>query len=522
MANIYQDSVKTAQTTSVTNESRPFEGFTELFGKASKVVSGVAEQKKKEYVKEQTFAEKLYASDLSSKMSQIANTPELSANPQALNKQLDKLASTYAGQIQDEKTKLAVMTDFEMKRAPIITRATNAFYKQQEENNKAVTYNNIQSNMENVGIALSNIFGKDGTEADLGYVRYGYDLVKQQINARKPDGSFMFSNAERRAMQDDYNKRVLKEFEIQYENMPDDQKELIKNSLKGNSLFYVKNEKGENVIAQMGDVIQPAMLADMKKYIINEREKAYAFAKKEDEARRKRTYDNFLSNPTQQGYEELMKDEKLTKEQKRKISEAHKIAPDYSAESEDISKTYILDKLNEMAKEEKYTPQEQFELGLDTIISIRSQKKLSPNDMQKYCDEVVDILNDSDLRAVRAGISKQSKDFLNQMREYFALDANFFWQEKTEEEKKTARTVLNKLMQNTNDAISELFNRTDLSVDEKKRKARDIYKVAQKQIVWYKFPEIDGMNVGDTVTIDGITYEIADFMNGDFAVKMVK
>lgn len=197
---------------------------------------------KSEAEKELEQAKKLeetgYKLNLSQGMNELASNQELMNNPQALGQEMDKLAQNVTANIQDDDMKVSVLTDFEISKGSYLNKATTNMQRVQAENARSATYDSVYKGIDSLSASFGNAISGNYDDNDIVNYQYSLAKIKESVNARNLDGTYMFTDAQRRAMVKDADSAVVSGFIETYSKLPEAQRMAIASKLE-NDYFKI-------------------------------------------------------------------------------------------------------------------------------------------------------------------------------------------------------------------------------------------------------------------------------------------
>ena len=466
-------------------------------------------------------------------INELMENPAIANNPELMEKEIAKIDDKIASEIVDEDVKVDFLANSILNRKPYINHARNNFIKIQNEREKSSAFDNIYNGMERVGISSLNILSGGGSLEDIeAYLNSKRD-IDLKINKKLPDGTYLFTDEQRLKMSNDYDKNVMKAFKAAYENASDDQKEQFYKRVIGDDIFVVQSKEGP-VNINVKDVLTPTMMKDVKNYVrdahyknVAEKEKEYRYRKLEGVA-------DYMKDPTKTGLEQLQKEfPDLDEKTIDRIENAYREGPNYMAETQPEALSMALEKINNIVTKETTLENgspdfnKQLDLFIEANEFINKQStgkdaKLSYDDVQELREKAAKAMLDEEERALRMVIAQDSKDFLSLMQSVNPDARDSFAFAKGFEKQRINIPLARMTAKNTIYMAEQALSDKSLSKEDRIKKAKDIYNAGKRMLFGIKNPETAGKNVGDKVTINGVTYEIQDFSNYDVQVRFAK
>ena len=224
-------------------------------GNLGKALMNEGKRLKLEGDKELEQAKKLeetsYKLNLSQGMNELATNQELMSNPQALGQEMDKLAQNVTANIQDDDMKVKVLTDFEISKGSYINKATTNMQRVQAENARSATYDSVYKGIDSLSTSFGNAISGNYDENDIVNYQYSLAKIKESVNARNLDGTYMFTDAQRRAMAKDADSAVINGFIDTYSKLPEAQRMAIASKLEND---YFRISLGDDGFKYQGNI----------------------------------------------------------------------------------------------------------------------------------------------------------------------------------------------------------------------------------------------------------------------------
>lgn len=177
---------------------------------------------------------KAYGINLTKGMNELSSNEQLMSNPEALNAEMDKLAKSVASEIDDEGMKLDILADFEITKSTYLNKATTNMKRVQAERNRSLTYDSIYDGIDSIGTSFGNAVSGDFNGDDIVNYQYQTKKIRQNIHALNPDGTYMFSDAQRRQMSEAADKQMMSSFIDTYSKLSEGQRLAIASKLENN------------------------------------------------------------------------------------------------------------------------------------------------------------------------------------------------------------------------------------------------------------------------------------------------
>ena len=470
-------------------------------GNQGKVLMNQGKELKSEAERElkqaEQIEEKAHKLNLSQGMNELANNDQLMNNPQALGTELDKLAKGIAANIKNEEMRVNILTDYELAKGSYLNKATANMKRIQNENARAATYDSVYNNIESLGTAFSN--GISGIYDDNDIVNYQYSLasLRDNINARNLDGTFMFTDAQRRAMAKDADTALIGGFVESYSKMEPKQRSEVADAIKNGS-YVIRTSKGGSV--GLEDIVGEKAYTDIKRNM-DRYEAAVRFQeKKEEKARREQALDDFANNPTENGLDYLLSTYSFTKNKKAELQEILDNAPNYDAVTTFKDATELDDSFESFINSEFATSEEAMDKAISLIYKAgRSQNKgnFELGDFSAYKNKILTALRDEQVRTAMQELSGYRRSF---------KEATFDILSGNKRNTDYTRGVAEKNIERNSMLAMHAFDA--LVMDGKPEEAKKLLDSFRKKNIILATPELAGKEIGDRFTKNGIVWEV--------------
>lgn len=401
MANIYQEQAK----------SDIYNQYYSAQGNPSKHVAEYSKQLNKLAESEEQKAKETYANSVSASwqnsMDDLATNPNYSANPQEFMKEAKKLQESMAGSIVDRDVKDAFLVNSALKSDAYIKNAYAQQRKVQNERYKSSIFDSIYSNIDSVGISLSNGILGVGDESSLDSSLLSDNIIKNGIEAKDEYGNYIFSDAERRKMQKDYEKSIFDNIKSGYELLTEGQRKVFFDGLESNSvsLGVVKDKDGNEVNIPLTAVVSNATYSDIKKYVRDENDKIRQRAVQEHNLLKKESEINFLKNPTQTNLDEFLALHPNTSETViDRMMERIKQSPNYNAKTifeTDIEAYNGLREVLELPTDTEEQKADMLNRSMEYAEALAKSNingELNYEDKEDYMDDLINAMADESIR----------------------------------------------------------------------------------------------------------------------------
>lgn len=224
----------------------------------------VKQQAAREMQQAKELEEKSYKLSMMKGMNELWQNEQLSSNPQALAGEMDKLSEKVTSNISDMDMRVNVLTDFELKKDSYINQATTKMKRIQEEKARSTAFDAIYANIDSLSRAFGNGVSGNYNDGDVVNYQYSLDRIKANINARNPDGTYMFSDSQRRAMAKEAEKAQLTSFKLTFDDMPEKERARVADLIKSDN-YYIQTSEDSSV--NLRDIVGDEQYNNIKDYV---------------------------------------------------------------------------------------------------------------------------------------------------------------------------------------------------------------------------------------------------------------
>ena len=497
--------------------------------------------------KELEEAKNLYAQGLNisinNGINELRSNESLASNPTGLASAMDKVLEDTLKDVDDDDVKTAVMVDYQLKRGTYINEAQTAFNRIQRAKAKSYAFDTVYANIDTMGLSFANALTGNYTDDDVVNFQHSLEAIKANINAKNPDGTYMFTDEQRRAMMDDVQGSYLRGFKAIYEQLDEEQRKNVSEAVDNDSfeLAQVSNKETpeEKSSIKLKDVVGEGSYKDIKNFITKSRaDEAAAFMKQQKKEAEIAAYE-YASNKTDENWKKLedkvgllSKDWKTVVENARgeqeeaagysTYSEAEKgirdaITAKYNSDAERVASfANTISKIDGLQMEDGETADlyEKRKSDLkEMIISTMT------NDARKkfFEKDIIPMLNKSlgwqlDFQRKMGWVERlksktpQWEQRLRKAAYMSGEDAEYIT---TPDVIKYDIDTLKEIFDDGNKLILET-SMSDLDDNTKKEAIRKINEDTQRRALVYVYPDLDGKIVGSKITVNGEVYTITN------------
>lgn len=206
-------------------------------------------------------------------------------DPVALQDSFKKAYDKAIGQIVDDDVKVAFMADVSIKQQPYITKAIENKKKKDYRIAKSTTFNGIDSNTKTMGLAFSTLLGDDFNPDNIAAYNMAYTSNNLMIDTLNDDGTFMFTDEQRREKRNAMDKVHLSELKDYFDDLEPYQQSQYNELLDSDKIMIPSgiDENKEIVFKNLKDVVSPTVYDDYKEHakeVLKRAEKASSNAQK--------------------------------------------------------------------------------------------------------------------------------------------------------------------------------------------------------------------------------------------------
>lgn len=234
-------------------------------------LDNISEEYKQKQEKELAEAKKMYAQGLNinlyQSINELRNNPELSSNPQGLSAEMDKVLEKTLSDVDDDDVKMAVMVDYQLKKGTYINHAQTEFNRIQREKARSYAFDTVYANIDSMGESLANVINGTYTDDDIVNFQHSAAGIEANINAKDIDGTYIFTDSQRRQMLKDAKKQQVTAFKEVFDNLSQDDKDTIRESINKDTHVLLRTDKGD---INIKDVIGGENYAEIKKFVNDE------------------------------------------------------------------------------------------------------------------------------------------------------------------------------------------------------------------------------------------------------------
>lgn len=482
--------------------------------------------------KELEEAKKLYAQGLNisinNGINELRSNESLASNPTGLASAMDKVLEDTLKDVDDDDVKTAVMVDYQLKRGTYINQAQTEFNRVQRAKAKSYAYDTVYANIDTMGLSFANALTGNYTDDDVVNFQHSLEAIKANINAKNPDGTYMFTDEQRRAMMDDAQGSYLRGFKAIYEQLDEEQRKNVSEAVDNDSfeLARVSNKETpeEKSSIKLKDVIGDSAYNDIKKYTLDQREKAVKARLDERKLLGDEALADFYDNPTEEGLEKILEYKDLSENKIGRLRERLESSPNYEAITTYDGVKEATKAMNEFMEQDFDSDEAELNSFVDMMDKIKRTQdagNVTPEQNNVFVSEATNALRDKNLKKIFQNSTASINDTMEwnakqlsgfEMRNYVAEHGrprNDY--SMSQLPGRFSSTVKNMMRDGLQAQVAFIAN-GDIESAEK------VKKDTKRQILEFVHPEIKGKKVGDNLIINGKVYKITS-LDDNIAVK---
>ena len=204
--------------------------------------------------------------DATSTMNELYS--KYSDDPVKLDEAFKKTYDKVSGEIVDDDVKINFLADVSLKRQAYITKAIENKKRKDYRIAKSITFDSIDADTETIGLAFSNAIGDEfNPDNAAAYGKSLYD-AGQKINTLNDDGTFMFSDEQRRQKDRNIDRAHYIALRGNFRDMPAYQKKSYLEKLNDDDIYVpVGVDENNNIVRKnLQDVVTQETYEKFKDY----------------------------------------------------------------------------------------------------------------------------------------------------------------------------------------------------------------------------------------------------------------
>ena len=173
-------------------------------------------------------------------------------DPQKLDIEFRKLQEKISSTIPDNDLKVNFLAESTLKEQTYLNAAKKRFKQTQYKRQKLVNFNKIQDNLNLSALSFGNLLTDDATPDDLVNYKRAREENNTLINTLNDDGTFMFSDEQRKKMEEAQEKSMLESMKETFNSMEPHEK----------ADFY--NKMNEGKLSILGEIVETDIGREIK------------------------------------------------------------------------------------------------------------------------------------------------------------------------------------------------------------------------------------------------------------------
>ena len=217
-----------------------------------------------------------------SSMNELLVNPKFANDPVAMKNEVKKITDKMSAEIVDNDAKFNFLVNANLKGQSYINSSIANQRRIQEEQARSSLYDAIYSGIDSESIVLANGISGVGNSSDLANAVYSNDTITSAMYAKNPDGTFIFSDAQRKQMQKDREMATFNSFKASFNNLPEYKRKAVYEKIKSDtmSLGTIKDENGEERELYLQDVVSRDTYNKYKEFAHQKEENEYLLEKR--------------------------------------------------------------------------------------------------------------------------------------------------------------------------------------------------------------------------------------------------
>lgn len=493
--------------------------------RVGKTLEGISQDYERKGEIELAQAKKLYTQGLNinlyNSINELRNNPNLSANPQGLASAMDEVLNKTLQDVDDNDVKMAVMVDYQLKKNTYVNHAQAEFDRVQRAKAKSYAYDSVYANIDSLGTSFANALTGNYTDDDIANFQHSLANIQGNIDAKNPNGTYIFTDTQRRAMKKDAQEAFLNGYKAIYEQLDDEQKKAVAKSIDDDSFELVrispkgKDEQPKSI--KLKDVVGENGYKDIKKYTTEQRKKDVKARLEERKLLGDEALADFYDNPTEEGLEKVIEYKELSQNKIDNLREILEKSPNYQAVTTYDGVKDATKAMNEFMGKTFESDEEEMNAFIDMMDKMgRTQEAgiVSAEDNNVFVSKATNALRDKELKKLYKNYIPSINETMDwNAKQLSSLENRVYVHENGMPRKKSNEVAGFSGFGNYSDTVKEIM-RSGLEAQlgyiamGDIESAEKVRKDTKRQIIEYIHPEVKGKNVGDTLVINGKVYKI--------------
>lgn len=348
-----------------------------------------------------------YKINYANSIGSLMNDPNLSANPQALSEEINKLRNSVIPESAYDDQRAEFTADFDLRATTYINKATANFNAIQDEKYRSSLFDKVVSNDDLMANAFSNsVNGQINGDDVVNYLRAKQEN-EQLINAKNSDGTYVFPDATRRSLSTQSATNSFNALKDSVEFMSDENRSKFLNAIKDNNFVVGQVERdGKIRDVKLQDITTPSMYADIKRFADSKDRQIRSARLQEARLQGQESMLDYTLKPTQEGLDRLLKlNPTISENSADAYRNMLKVPTNYDAETQKQTKKRMVDGLkvlSNMPADTEKAKDDMLENLANYSNELRRENekgKISSGDMENMLQDAMRLYTDKDFAA---------------------------------------------------------------------------------------------------------------------------
>lgn len=221
--------------------------------------------------------------DWQNSMNSLINNPKYASDPKALQEEAKKLTDKMSSEIVDDDVKVDFLVNAQLKGGTYINKAIANARKIEEDNYRSSLLDSIYSGIDTEATVLSNGISGTGNRQDLANAVYSNDVITRALYRKNPDGSYVFSDAQRRQIIKERENLAFNSFKASFDALPEDKRRDVYDKIKHDKMSFgtITDEEGNEKELYLQDVVSKETYNKYKSFASDREENEILLKKRE-------------------------------------------------------------------------------------------------------------------------------------------------------------------------------------------------------------------------------------------------
>lgn len=215
-------------------------------------------------------------------MNDLLSNPSLSSNPKALAGEMDKMRDKISSEIVDDDVKKNFLINYELNKSSYVNKAQANFDNIQRQKQKSAAFDSVYNSIDSIGLAFGNGIMGTGNADDLINATRANASILQKINSTYPDGTYVFTDEQRRRFAKDLENGIFNSFKSSFYDIPEEKRQaFIDNFKNSGGVVSLPTKDGEAQI-KYSDLLEPQTYNKVKEFVDQQEYRAYLAQKRKN------------------------------------------------------------------------------------------------------------------------------------------------------------------------------------------------------------------------------------------------